>query len=780
VFEQDLELRYTYVQQPSFGFSPEQVLGKTDCDLFEPETAAKFDTLKRCVIETSTPFRKEIGVSALGRPIQYFDISIAPRKDDIGNITGVLCAAINIDEQFQARERERQQKNVYHALSEINDAIIHQENEGALLTKVCQIAVECGVMSHASIGIPNETGKLIPAAHFGKFTDPSHSLVVSVNPDVQEGQGPSVIAYRENRVFIINDVLSNEMVLPWRERALKDGTNALAVYPIQRSGKPYAVMSIYSDKKDAFNNEIVKLFHSMSLNISLALDHYDHEAARRKAEQALQESDHRLRLAQQAAHMGAFDWDFHTNLVKSSTEIEVLYGFSEGEFDGTYASWLMRVHPDDRSNAEQQVQEALRTGRMAGKWRVALKDGTLRWISSRGQVFYDENGRPLRMIGINIDITQQKLAEEANSLAAKIYQDSSEAMMVLDENHYIIMVNQAFTEITGHEAADIIGTKPSFLRTGHDDAFYDAMWAQIDAVGRFRGEVWHKKKSGELFAVQNTTNKVTSDEGDSPRYVVLLSDITEKKRSADLIWFQANFDSLTGLPNRLFFRNRLEHEIINSKRSNLPLAVMFLDLDGFKDVNDTLGHDMGDVLLKEAADRLRHCVRESDTVARLGGDEFTIILTELHVSRNVDRVAHQILHALSEPAGVLHVVDWITLGRLPWKDLQGYDINGMINSTHDVLDMDFAVFVGGHGDVGSKQDVRRYLGYLEALYGEVRDGMLAGMDLRTLQRSIHLEKYRDLKMHREWLPLNIEGVYRTLADQSYLLMRPDVKQPSSK
>jgi glyoxylase-like metal-dependent hydrolase (beta-lactamase superfamily II) len=135
---------------------------------------------------------------------------------------------------------------------------------------------------------------------------------------------------------------------------------------------------------------------------------------------------------------------------------------------------------------------------------------------------------------------------------------------------------------------------------------------------------------------------------------------------------------------------------------------------------------------------------------------------------------------LFEPAGVLHVVDWITLGRLPWKDLQGYDINGMINSTHDVLDMDFAVFVGGHGDVGSKQDVRRYLGYLEALYGEVRDGMLAGMDLRTLQRSIHLEKYRDLKMHREWLPLNIEGVYRTLADQSYLLMRPDVKQPSSK
>lgn len=131
---------------------------------------------------------------------------------------------------------------------------------------------------------------------------------------------------------------------------------------------------------------------------------------------------------------------------------------------------------------------------------------------------------------------------------------------------------------------------------------------------------------------------------------------------------------------------------------------------------------------------------------------------------------------LFEPAGVLHVVDWIVLGRMPWKDLHGYDIHGMIDSTRDVLGMDFAVIIPGHGDPGSKEDVRHYLGYLEALYGAVRDGMLAGKDLPTLKREIRLDNYRSLKMYDEWMPLNVEGVYRTLADQSYMTMRPDVRK----
>lgn len=132
---------------------------------------------------------------------------------------------------------------------------------------------------------------------------------------------------------------------------------------------------------------------------------------------------------------------------------------------------------------------------------------------------------------------------------------------------------------------------------------------------------------------------------------------------------------------------------------------------------------------------------------------------------------------LFEPAGVLHVVDWIVLGRMPYKDLQGYDIQGMIDSTREVLNMDFDVFVGGHAQTGKKEDVEKYLGYLEALYNSVRDGIRAGKDLPTLQKEIRLDAYRNLSMYEEWLPLNIKGVYQTLVDESYLLMRPDVPKP---
>ncbi|WP_414624270.1 MBL fold metallo-hydrolase [Calothrix sp. CCY 0018] len=132
---------------------------------------------------------------------------------------------------------------------------------------------------------------------------------------------------------------------------------------------------------------------------------------------------------------------------------------------------------------------------------------------------------------------------------------------------------------------------------------------------------------------------------------------------------------------------------------------------------------------------------------------------------------------LFEPAGVLHIVDWIVLGRMPYKDLQGYDIQGMIDSTREVLNMDFDVFVGGHAQTGKKEDVEKYLGYLEALYNSVRDGIRAGKDLPTLQKEIRLDAYRNLSMYEEWLPLNIKGVYQTLVDESYLLMRPDVPKP---
>ncbi len=248
------------------------------------------------------------------------------------------------------------------------------------------------------------------------------------------------------------------------------------------------------------------------------------------------------------------------------------------------------------------------------------------------------------------DISKRKQIEEALQLSSMVLQNSSEGMLVTDENNRIISVNPAFTTITGYSFEEVKGKNPRMFKSGrHDEAFYQAMWNTIFTTGKWQGEIWDKRKDGEIHAKWLTINTIRNADGSILRHVALFSDITEKKKSEELIWRQANFDTLTGLPNRDMFHDRLEQETKKSIRASLPLALLLVDLDQFKEVNDTLGHAMGDLLLKEAANRISACVRESDTVARLGGDEFTIVLSAISDSIHVEDVAQKILLRLSEP-----------------------------------------------------------------------------------------------------------------------------------
>lgn len=262
----------------------------------------------------------------------------------------------------------------------------------------------------------------------------------------------------------------------------------------------------------------------------------------------------------------------------------------------------------------------------------------------------NKEGNIEAVAGIARDITDRRKAEENLQLAAAVYKESSEAMMITDENNNLIAINQAFQDMTGFEPHEVLGKNARILKSGsHDPSFYAEMQQQINSTGRFKGEIWNRKKNGELFAALLTINTINKFDGSTQRHIGLMSDITEKKKSDEVIWTQANFDPLTGLPNRRLFRDHLQQQVRLARRDRVPLALMFLDLDAFKDVNDMLGHDTGDELLKEAAHRLKKCVRDSDLIARLGGDEFTIVLTELYDPSNADRVARHILRRLSEP-----------------------------------------------------------------------------------------------------------------------------------
>ncbi len=246
------------------------------------------------------------------------------------------------------------------------------------------------------------------------------------------------------------------------------------------------------------------------------------------------------------------------------------------------------------------------------------------------------------------DITARKQLDESRRMASLIYQGSAEAVLITDEENNIVDVNPAFTHLTGYTREEVLGRNPRLLQSGrHDKAFYEEMWRAILEKDRWQGELRGLSKDGSVHIMLTNISVIRHADGSIYRHVAQYFDITDRKQNEELIWKQANYDTLTGLPNRRLFLDRLEQETRKSKRSGLPLALLFIDLDRFKEINDTLGHAKGDMLLVEAAGRIRGCVRETDVVSRLGGDEFTIILAEYGEHLHIERIAQDIIHALS-------------------------------------------------------------------------------------------------------------------------------------
>jgi diguanylate cyclase (GGDEF)-like protein/PAS domain S-box-containing protein len=241
-------------------------------------------------------------------------------------------------------------------------------------------------------------------------------------------------------------------------------------------------------------------------------------------------------------------------------------------------------------------------------------------------------------------------SDDALELASSVYAAIGEAIMLVDADNCIKAINPAFTRLTGYHPVEICGKSPSVLNSGHQNgAFYQSMWHSLEATGRWQGEICNRRKDGSLFTEWLMITTVFDAQGSVQRRIALFSDITDQKRAEEAVWRHANYDPLTRLPNRRLFHDRLELEIKKAERSSEKVALLFIDLDHFKKVNDLHGHDVGDALLVEAALRIQNCVRETDTVARLGGDEFTVILCGKHALQRVEEVATMIVDTLVAP-----------------------------------------------------------------------------------------------------------------------------------
>ncbi|MBF0095441.1 MAG: diguanylate cyclase [Alphaproteobacteria bacterium] len=251
------------------------------------------------------------------------------------------------------------------------------------------------------------------------------------------------------------------------------------------------------------------------------------------------------------------------------------------------------------------------------------------------------------------DLTARREADHFRTLASTVFEGSAEAMIVTDASTRIRMVNAAFTEITGYRPEDVIGLTPHVLSSGkHSQEFYKEMWRTLLTSGHWRGDIWNRRKNGEVYVQRLTISAIRGYGGTVENFVGVFSDVTEQRQREDVARHRAFHDVLTGLPNRALLQDRLEQALTQARRRRGGLAVLFLDLDGFKPVNDQYGHQVGDELLRRVAERLRDHVRETDTVARIGGDEFVILLTNVTDRFSVDRAAGSILRALAQPVPV--------------------------------------------------------------------------------------------------------------------------------
>jgi len=248
------------------------------------------------------------------------------------------------------------------------------------------------------------------------------------------------------------------------------------------------------------------------------------------------------------------------------------------------------------------------------------------------------------------DITEQRIAEEELHLAASVFDNSAESLMVTDASGIIISVNPAFTVLTGYSAAEALGQNPSLIRSDrHGPEFYKSMWQVLLKDGLWRGEIWNRKKSGEAYLEWRTIKRIDDNEGNPVRYVSVSHDITELRRKDEKIHHLAFHDALTGMPNRALLQERLEHGLERASREGTGLVVMFLDLDRFKAVNDTLGHAVGDMLLQDVARRIKGRLRVSDTLARLGGDEFVVLMEEVNDPAVCSCLAEEIITVVGQP-----------------------------------------------------------------------------------------------------------------------------------
>jgi diguanylate cyclase (GGDEF)-like protein/PAS domain S-box-containing protein len=409
---------------------------------------------------------------------------------------------------------------------------------------------------------------------------------------------------------------------------------------------------------------------------------------RQSAEIRLLKSEASLKKAQQISRLGSWEWDLISGQVTWSDETFDIFGLDPQSVEPSYQAYLDRVHPEDLSYLTRIIENTLESGESYSvEHRILGPQGEDRIVHCLSEVVSSGRGKALSLVGTIQDITKQRRHEDRLALAGKILENSLEAVMITDTQCRVESVNRAFTIITGYTLEEVKDQVPSLINPSTpDEKSIQEMWSFLEKYGEWRGELWNRRKDGEAYLEWRNIIALKDHLGRDRRYIFLFHDITDVRKSEETIQYQADHDALTGLINRDIFRDRLSVALERANRIKGRLAVLSVDLDDFKNINDNLGHVFGDEVLKQVALRLGRTLQHNATISRLGGDEFIVFLDTVEDAGQVVRQAGKINQALGQPLEINGESLYLTssLGITIAPD-DGYDPDNLIKNADQAM-----------------------------------------------------------------------------------------------
>ena len=629
-----------------FGFQAQEVVGKNISLLIQ----AALQEMRRISVPLQLIARHKEG--------RQFPVELSISEMRTGGQRIYTAFIRDITQRRAAEERVLQLNRLLRTLTAITQMVARERSTERLLSEACRIIVEHGEYRMAWIGQADlAAGTVRVAAKAG--IDDGYLARANIRCDNSpQGQGPTGIAIREGQYVVNNDSLTDPRFEPWRESAHQHGYGSSAAFPLRVGGQIFGTVNVYAENPDAFQEEEVGLLTEMAGDLSYALQMIEVMAAHDQAEQALAQSEANFRSLTANANVGILV-NCQGRHVFGNTQILDMLGYTLEQLRSTGIAEI--VHPSETAavmqrfgkrmsdTATEQVYETIFLARDGCAVPVEISATKTIW-----------EGVPCGLIFVH-DISARRQAEARMRQLSSALEQTADAVLITDINGVIEYVNPAFEQITGFAPAEVLGQNPRLICSGkHSAEFYESLWNTILAGHTFRDVFINRRKNGEHYFEEKTITPLKNSAGQITHFISTGKDVTERMQVQERLEYIAQHDALTELPNRLLLLDRLNQAIARARWHQRVVALLFVDLDRFKTINDSLGHETGDLILQQIAIRLNNCVREGDTVARFGGDEFVILLDDVANESDIRSLSKKVLDALLPPFKVAAQQFYIT------------------------------------------------------------------------------------------------------------------------